>query len=385
MRLERTRVLIGLLGLISTISLGATRYAKESPTGSGNCSSWTNACDLNRAMDGDGAGDSGAQPGDQIWVKAGTYGAITLRNSVKVIGGFGETESLASQSNPASNLTVIDPGGGTAVISESSGPTTMLRGFTIKNGSSSTTNGGGGAQLTGSSAKFVQCIFENNQATMFGAAVSIDASEGPEFINCIFRNNGTGTDKNNVQPLAGGAVFLRSGSPKFTNCLFYNNKAGEGSVLASTAGTALFVNCTIANNHALVGYGGAIFDQDANVTIKNSILWGNTSITGGDQVFNFPDKVSQITYSSIQGGWAGTGNLSTDPLFVSSTDFRLQTNTPCDNVGSNAAIPTDVADLDWDGNIQENLPIDLAGNARQNVVVDLGAYEVAFTGGGGVE
>ena len=50
-----------------------------------------------------------------------------------------------------------------------------------------------------------------------------------------------------------------------------------------------------------------------------------------------------MTYCIIQGGFAGTGNLSTDPLFVNaaSGDFHLQTNSPGVNAGDSSIFDAD--------------------------------------------
>jgi len=83
----------------------------------------------------------------------------------------------------------------------------------------------------------------------------------------------------------------------------------------------------------------------------------------------------------------GTGNLSSDPLFVTpiayssapttAGDYHLQTTSPALDVGSNAALPVDSYDIDADSNTAETLPIDLDGDARVfNAVVDMGAYEL---------
>ena len=65
-------------------------------------------------------------------------------------------------------------------------------------------------------------------------------------------------------------------------------------------------------------------------------------------------------------------------------DFTLQSTSPCKDAGPNLSVPlpADVGDLDWDNNLTEPTPKDLAGNNRRvGIKVDLGAYEVP--GGGG--
>ena len=43
----------------------------------------------------------------------------------------------------------------------------------------------------------------------------------------------------------------------------------------------------------------------------------------------------QVTYTDIQGGWAGVGNIDVDPLFVmpDQNDYRLQWDSPCIDSG----------------------------------------------------
>lgn len=362
-----------LFGLGSASCLAATLHAKADGATQGTCIGWSDACTLGRAL-------AVAQSGDQIWVKAGTYGPVTLANGVRMIGGFAGTETSASQSNPTANATVIDGAGAQAVLSDSNGPTTMLRGFRITNGSAGGDfDGGGGLLLQNSSAVFAQCTFDHNRADHFGAAVAIHGTGSPYFVNCIFHDNGSG-DGTAVKPLAGGAVYLRGGTPMFANCLFYDNVSGEGAVLANVSGVPTFINCTIVSNHARIGYGGAIHDDEAMASVRNSILWNNTAVKGGSQIYNRTGFATLANYSDIEGGWAGTGNLSVDPQFVDSgTDnYRLTERSPCKNKGQNSALSLskDVPDLDWDGNLTEEIPLDLAQLARTNLIVDIGAYEI---------
>ena len=50
-----------------------------------------------------------------------------------------------------------------------------------------------------------------------------------------------------------------------------------------------------------------------------------------------------ITYSDIKGGYAGIGNINSDPLFVREGTYQLAANSPCINSGtSSGALNTDI-------------------------------------------
>jgi len=131
------------------------------------------------------------------------------------------------------------------------------------------------------------------------------------------------------------------------NCLIVNNTGGG-------AYNGTYTNCTfVENTTGLTGTGGAI----------NCIFWKNTEAQ---------TTTGNVTYSAIQGGYPGTGNitLSNDnenggAMFVNPAvgNFQLQAGSPCINAGSNSALSTTDS-------------LDLAGNPRiYDNIVDMGAYE----------
>lgn len=313
---------IVLVCILTSNTIAATKYAKVGGLTTGNCDTWASACAMDRAI-------SLASSGDSVWARKTSdtnppyYGPVELKNGVKIIGGFAGTETQASQSNPTTKVTTIN-GGGTqrCVTSDSNSSSTMLRGFTVSNcrdGNTDWDSGGGGALLTGSDAIFVNCVFDGNTAVRFGAGAAIKGGS-PKFFNCTFKNNGSGTagsaEDINAQPTAGGAVYLESGTPSFVNCLFFNNKAAGGAAIANRDGSPSFTNCTIADNYAKYSYGGALFDESGKGTLRNCILWGNTAIKGASQILNAPEVSTTVSYSDVSGGWTGTGNINSDPVFI---------------------------------------------------------------------
>ena len=185
-----------------------------------------------------------------------------------------------------------------------------------------------------------------------------------------------------------GAILNNGGTTTLANSQVSGNRAGTsgGGIANFSSGTLTIRNSTIAGNNAPTG--GGIQRATGTLTISNSILWGNSSNVLTDAI---------ITHSIVEGGFAGTGNLDADPLFVapvasssaptSTGDYRLQGYSPATDAGNNAAVPIDTLDANGNANTTEEAP-DLAGNPRRSddigiadtgagtaPIVDLGAYE----------
>jgi predicted outer membrane repeat protein len=116
------------------------------------------------------------------------------------------------------------------------------------------------------------------------------------------------------------------------NNLIAGNK-GDGLVVDDTLYHSY--NDTIAHNS---GY-GLITSQysgyQSGVNLTNGIIWGNT---GPIEVGT--NSPVNVTYTHIQGGRAGTGNLNADPLFVdpAAGNYRLQaTSTAIDSANTETA------------------------------------------------
>lgn len=383
------RALLLLISL-TTESLAATRYAKVG--GTGDCTSWASACSLTSAI-------SGAVDGDQVWVKAGTYGPIDLLNGVKIVGGFAGTETLVTQSNSTINVTILDGNGARCATNINAAPTTSpayLRGFVLRNGRGDGGDEAGAVYLENSAAHFVQCIFEDNSAMHMGGAVSMKGAGSPQFYNCIFRRNGQSASLSPLDTKGGGAIFVRDGSPRFVNCLFDNNQAGEGGAVIVADGFPTFVNCTFVKNVSTVGRGGAVFDPDGRVDMKNCIVWSNRRALNGanvaDQFYTGSGGTTVATHSNVEGSWTGSNNISADPLFANAEqeNYQLTAGSPCKNTGdpnNSSAVAPDSVDFDWDGDTNEQVAKDLGQLPRLRLGrVDMGAYELfndTPPGGGG--
>ena len=140
----------------------------------------------------------------------------------------------------------------------------------------------------------------------------------------------------NTAVSVGGGIYCYFGSaPLIEWNLIANNSAtsgltgrGGGIACRLAGSTPTIKNNTIHGNSAAVMAGG-VLNEVSSTPVINCILWGNfpSQIDGGSS--------ASVSYSDVQGGWFGTGNINADPFFVDAPggDFRLQDGSPCIDAG----------------------------------------------------
>lgn len=241
---------------------------------------------------------------------------------------------------------------------------------------SQTYNGGAissdGAEFGYVKADLENCVFSKNKARNGGAiGVTGNSASLVTAINCRFTQN---TATNN-----GGVFYTYAdgfgwSSYVATNCLIVDNSAFNGGVVYSSMdrGTAQpsLINCTLSSNTAS-NSGAAVYNKLINSTNSSfnpkavSCIFRNNAAPANSIVVN-DGVIYNITYSNIQGGFTGTGNIDADPQFVdpANGNYRLQPGSPSINTGDPASTTTSVS------------AADLAGNPRiDNNRIDMGAYE----------
>ncbi|MEW6622969.1 MAG: S-layer homology domain-containing protein [Bacillota bacterium] len=198
----------------------------------------------------------------------------------------------------------------------------------------SAANGGIDLQSSGNPnpIRFEHCLFEHLD---FGIRYSQINATHLEIKHCEIRN---------INPFDNWygeyfyALNLQEGSSnaRISNTLIHgNNKSGNLGIYVQS-GNPEITNVTVANNRQ------GIYLYQASPTIKNSIVYGNTY---GNLSLNSAGPV--ITYSNIQGGFGGTGNIDADPLFAnpSGGDFHLKSEAgrwdPSVNDGNGGWVTTD--------------------------------------------
>ena len=121
------------------------------------------------------------------------------------------------------------------------------------------------------------------------------------------------------------------------------------------------MNSTISDNNPQGAQ--AVILWSGHLTITNSIMWNSALNLQSDPPC---PTCFTVTYSDIEGGWTGTGNIDADPLFVGGGDYRLQVDSPGIDAGTNIGVP----DHDLDQN-----PRPQDGDGDGTATVDMGAYE----------
>jgi parallel beta-helix repeat protein len=159
--------------------------------------------------------------------------------------------------------------------------------------------------------------------------------------------------------LHGGGVYLERSSPAIIGNVINHNSStgtnsGSGIYCYSISSPVILYNEICYNNHSAVYCTDTSSPQLENNTLYGNLdyaiwtavtsdPWGASNIiTANGSVFNIPTGCSvEMTYSNVEGGYSGTGNINQQPLFVNpfADDFHLQWGSPCIDTGSPLAPP----------------------------------------------
>ena len=241
-----------------------TLDAATTSTGTGDCTSVANSCDLATAL-------YIALPGDVIQL-------VTPGASGVYSGGFGKNGTGTSalypitiQPAPGVANPTLDGGGSQAVFTVYGTTFLDINGVTIQNGNGP--NGGGISNDSSSTVSVDASTFANNAATFSGGAIDNgnNSSSGTLHVtNSTFTKNSAGYD--------GGAI---------------DNGNNNGT------GTLTVADSTFSGNTATNADGGAIDNADNNGT-------GTLSVTSSTFAFNAAPTGASIA----DGGTGGLGNVT---------------------------------------------------------------------------
>ena len=326
------------------------------------------------------AGINGAAMfGDEVVVANGTYtGAgnrdITLNKHVVVRSASGD---------PA--LCIIDcqtSGRGFLV----SGVTNVARieGFTIKN---ALTDEGGGIKCDNASPTITNCRLIANKANVTGGGgLACVNGSAPRLVNCALNGNTTnGFD-------GGAGIYNVGGQPALINCTLSGNFTTGvgvigGALRNKSGGQITFTNCSLSGNTA---YDASAMYSDGTgtqTTLTNCIVWGHPAGTSGVRIQTSANAVTTITYSDVQQGFAGAGNLNVNPGFIDANgpdnvignaddDVRLGRFSPATDAGNNSAPGLTGVTTDQGGSPRKFNDTNVADTGSGSApIVDMGAFE----------
>ena len=197
-------------------------------------------------------------------------------------------------------------------------------------------------------------IFSFNHAGEEGGGMDNRKNSNPVVSDTIFIGNTAGSGGGAIHNYVGRAVA--TGNPVFINLLIVGNAAPTGAGMRNNDPSPTIIDTTIAYND-----GSGISSRKGSAPVLvNSVVWGNT---GGS--FSGQSAASTIaSYSDIEGGFPGVGNMNVDPQFVdpSANDYHLSATSPLINTGYTFHPLLPAQDLD--------------GNPRViGAIVDMGPYE----------
>ncbi|NIW00179.1 M6 family metalloprotease domain-containing protein, partial [Candidatus Saccharibacteria bacterium] len=188
---------------------------------------------------------------------------------------------------------------------------------------------GGLRNYDNSNPTLTDCKLTDNSADTFGGGM-YNLDSNPKLINCKFINNGAN---------GGGAIFNSGNSNvKLNNCIFVGNAAlnSGGAIWNIMQANATLTNCVFNRNSAGSNGGGLYNASPGVVTLSNCILWDN--ING--QI----EGTAYVSYSAVQGGWTGLGNINADPFFADANngDYHLKSQVGRWDAGSQSWVRDNV-------------------------------------------
>jgi hypothetical protein len=319
-----------------------------------------------------------AMDGDTVLVKPGTY-----TENINFKG-----KAITVKSIQGAGVTVIDGNQDQSVVTATTGegPDSVLDGFTLTNGYA--VMDGGGIWCISSSPTIKNNIIAYNYAPIFGGGMFLANSSSEIKNNAITHNDagyfGGGICQYYCDVMISGNVIMENTAKQgggiwidkqcstrvINNWIAFNESThGWGGGIGIQQGDGIptmfprLINNTIMNNvnSDPQGKGGGIYCSGSiEVTVINTILWGNAAPQGKElyiEPFMGNNAALSISYSDVEGGTAsiyvdpsctldwGMGMIHEDPLFVDAgnLDLHLTYVSPCRDAGDDSvlAVPVD--------------------------------------------
>ena len=327
-----------------TLHLSVRKILFVTTTGSGshNGSSWSNAMELQEAMD---AASLITDRTPVLFVKKGTYTGSTssdnsfvLKPNVTAYGGFNGNEpadyDVSGRTQANISQTILFGSNARRVLYQienfpDSQPT-LIDGFTIRGGTVNMVGEGGGAYIR-KNCTLQNCVVTANNAAISGSANNVTFSgvavynNGGTLRNCEIHHNtvnlsGTGVGHN----VYGVGVYNNNGL--VADCNIHDNVAvyeGNGNnwqvrgggIYDAQDGSSISDNSVTHNSAAL---GGGLYLQSGS-TITRCVISNNTSRSNGGGIFadNYGSRFNHCLIGNNAAGASGGGVYDNRSTFIS--------------------------------------------------------------------
>ena len=198
--------------------------------------------------------------------------------------------------------------------------------------------GGGGAFALNGGFTLKETTVSDNASGGGGGGIyawgPLDGISPPVIEDCMVIGNETGSN-------GGGIGLDEAGEVSITRTYVVENNAAQYFSGISVYGSDVSFNKLTISGGTSGGGGVMGISEGAHVELTNSIVWNNS----GENNFGSTDGTGSlnITYSDIDGGFDGEGNMDADPLFTDASggDYSITQDSPCKDAGT--------ADTDGDG------------------------------------
>lgn len=301
---------IGTLSCPSSLTVNSNGDASDASAGDGVCetASGNGVCTLRAAIQELNA-----------LVACGPINidfSITTPNTINLGSPLPTVAHQVNISGPGANLLTVQRASGSfRIFNITAGATAVtISGLTISQGS--TTSEGGGVRNEAATLNLNDCVISNNSVLTFGGGI-YNQSGTLNITGCTISGNSLSGFSN------GGGLFVNGGTVNITNSTFTGNSASNvgGGLFVQTTGTANITNSTIGTGNT-AARGAGIFNN-GTLAITNSTISGNTAGNRGGGLNNEGGNIT-LTHCTISGNSAGEGgglfkHQFSNPVSIKST------------------------------------------------------------------
>ena len=187
---------------------------------------------------------------------------------------------------------------------------------------------GGGVFCLLSDPTLTNCTISDNWTTHHGGGICCFSYSDPTLRNCVISGN-----QLEFPGCGGGLSCWNNSHPALINCIVADNTTPyEGGALWCESSDPNLTNCTLTGNRAGRNGDGICSWSFSEAVVTNSILWDNSP----EEIHVFNSSVT-VSFSDIEGGYAGDGNIDENPRFVPfpvhGFEYVLRPGSPCIDSG----------------------------------------------------